>query len=661
MATRVPRHTILLALLIAGAAVSADARAAELRPAGVAGRVVSGNPGGSSRNGGGVPLPAAGVYAYQLADLTLKKVTTDAQGRFLFADLPAGVYQIIVHKPGFLAAVLPLERATAAAYQFVELQLAPDVRGAGRSGDDFWSVRNSVPGDVLREIERGESAVQVASLFAPTAADALLRAPSAAQFKTDILAMTGVDQIAAGAGQLAGGRVGIEGRLGQTQVGLRGRFWQLQAPGGSFDPGEATGGVGQARSVMLDLARGAGSRVQINSLNNHLDTRAGGGELPVDFEQHGVRWSQAVGENGRSEFAAQYTSESNYHRQAAYDPADIPEASRTWKVEGSYTTSFGPRSTLQTGVRYRERQIDLGSPGAARAFAGQPGQSNLDLFGRGGLRLEPSVLVEYGLYSTLSDGSLAVTPQGGLVLQLGDDWQLGGSVSRRLYQDAGRAELDFLPTLYGDSDLCEEGSESCYEVRLSRKLGEDESLTLGAVRRTVGKTLRLYFSEDFFDRLESLYLVPGDELPEMRLEITRHLSPNVLATFESHLASGGGGTFHAGDGRSYENQVEYMVTSVDTHFQRTATGVFVALHRLDQQLQPLGQPAAPLMKAANENQVERLQLMLTQDLNILLDLAADWAVQLNMELSRGGEAAATAARNDDDVRRRFLGGISVRF
>ena len=157
--------------------------------------------------------------------------------------------------------------------------------------------------------------------------------------------------------------------------------------------------------------------------------------------------------------------------------------------------------------------------------------------------------------------------------------------------------------------------------------------------------------------------MPGDELPEMRVQLTRHLSPNVLATFESHLASGGGGTFHAGDGRSYENRVEYMVTSLDTRFKRTSTGVFVALHRLDQQLQPLslpGQPGQPAVAAAPDNEVERLQLMLTQDLNILLDLAADWAVQLNMELSRGGEPT-TATSNADDVRRRFLGGISVRF
>jgi hypothetical protein len=320
---------------------------------------------------------------------------------------------------------------------------------------------------------------------------------------------------------------------------------------------------------------------------------------------------------------------------------------------------------LQTGIRFRERQFDLGSPQEVRAYAGA-GQSNLDLFGRGGVRVQPSVLLEYGLYSTLSDGSLAMTPRGGVVLQLGERWQLAGSVARRVYEDRSRTEQDFLPTLYGEADLCEEGGESCYELRLTRSFGngnegnegddeEESGLTLSAVHRTVGKTLRLYFSDDFFNRLESLYLVPGDELPELRMSVNRRLSPNLLATFESRVASGGGGMFHTADGLSYENQVRYLVTSLDTRYQRTATGVFLAVHRLDQQLDPVGpQSRAP------RSEVERLQLLLTQDLNILFDLAAEWSVQLNMELSRGN-ASPVQTDDDDELRRRILGGFAVRF
>ncbi len=119
------RHSAtVLALLLAGAASAAAAEPA--RQAAVAGRVV----------GKTAPLSAAGVYAYQLADLSLRKVTTDAQGNFLFRDLPAGLYKVIAHKAGFLPAVVLLTRTTAQTYQFVELNLAANNPGerTGRRG-----------------------------------------------------------------------------------------------------------------------------------------------------------------------------------------------------------------------------------------------------------------------------------------------------------------------------------------------------------------------------------------------------------------------------------------------------------------------------------------------------------------------------------------------
>ena len=51
------------------------------------------------------PLSAVRVYAYQLADLSLKRVVTDADGSFRFPELPAGLYKIIAHKSGFVPAV----------------------------------------------------------------------------------------------------------------------------------------------------------------------------------------------------------------------------------------------------------------------------------------------------------------------------------------------------------------------------------------------------------------------------------------------------------------------------------------------------------------------------------------------------------------------------
>lgn len=620
-----------------------------------AGSAAAGTVGGETPGVGGrvlgqeSPLPAAGVYAYQLADLSFHKVLTDGKGNFLFQNLPAGLYKIIAHKPGFVPVVVMLTRTAAQNYQFVELQLTERPKGAASSKeDDFWSVRSRIPGDVLRDMD-GSSGQTLAQL-APMGFDQRLDLSSLG-LRTEMQAMTGVDQIAAqGDGQVSGAGVGIKGSVGSVEVGVRGSFWQLNG-----DPvvigGAGTGG--QASALSVDVAHGDASRLTVSSLNNRLISRRddGHGITPVDFEHYKVNWTQEVGENGRSDFAAQYTAENNFHRQGPISPLAIPEASRTWWVEGAYTTSLGDRNMLQTGLRYRERQFGLDS--ASLRPDQLPVSESIDAFSRGGLRVRPAVLLEYGLYSTLSDGSLSLMPQGGIVLQLGSSWQLQGNASRRVYEDV-RLEQDFLPSLFEEGDLCEQGSSACYQVGLTRQIGEDESLSLAATHREIGDTLRLYFSEDLFDRSESLYLVQGDDLPEVRLELTKRLGPQVLTRLESSLASGGGGTFVAADRRSYENQIRYMVTSLDTQFMGTSTGVFLAFHQIAQELQPIdgkGQAA--------QVDLERLRLRVTQDLGFLMDLAADWALQLNMELSRGPLSAEH--QDQDELRRRLMGGLAVKF
>ncbi len=624
-----------LALSASGISASAVQTVAPAAPAdrarGVAGRVL----------GETAPLGAAGVYAYQLADLSLRKVLTDGQGNFLFQDLPAGLYKVIAHKPGFSPVVVMLTRTAAGAYQFLELQLAPQPKGASarKVGDDYWSIRARIPSDVLREIEDSEAKLTRLEPF-PGVEDLAL-----SRFTTDFQAMTGVDQTAeTGNSQVASGGVGIAGQIGDMQVGLRGRFQQTSPS--AFETG-ASSASGETSTLSLNV-EGDESRISLTSLNNRLvtrDGRDGSPGNPVAFEHYQVNWTQGVGENGRSDFAAQYTEEANFHRQGAIDPLDIPAESRTWRVEGAYTASLGEGNTLQAGLRYRERQFGLS---AANRREDLPGQASVDLFSQGGISVRPAVLVEYGLYSTLSDGTVSLTPKGGVVLQLNRNWQVEANASHRVYQNAP-FDSTFFPALFQEADLCEQGTESCYQVHFVRKSDDDNLFSIGAIDRTVGETLRLYFSDDFFDRLESLYLVPGDSLPEVRMVVNRRLSPQVLTSLQSSVAVGGGGTFVGANGKPYENKVHYVVTSLDTQFQSTATGVFVALHHLAQELDPINSALA-----SSKMETDRVRVMLTQDLNILFDLANTWAVQLDMEVSRGPEAP-------DEIRRRLMGGIAVKF
>jgi len=641
---------LFLALALVGQSGSLRA---EVRPSGVGGRVLT----------EATPLSSVRLYAYQLADLSLRRAVTDAHGNFLFQDLPAGLYKIIAHKVGFTPAVVMLPRATAQAYQALEVQLARMQAGTGKDGDDFWSVRARVPADVLHQIEVDESrgdAVQI-SQFETSLRGLPLTALAGSGFKAEMQTLVGVDQIAASGSQMSGAGVGLQGQFGQTQVGFHGRYFAL-SPDSGFQPsvGGSTAGTGQASSLAVDLARGPNSRISFVSLNNRMVTRSESGrEAPVDFEHYQFNYQQDVGQNGHGEISAHYTAENNFHRQALIDPLGIPVTSRTWKLEGSFTENFSDRNTLQTGLRYRDRQFELADVDRLSGrvdMRQQEDLSSVDLFSRGGLRVQPAVLMEYGLYSTLSDGSLALTPQGGVVFQVSSDWQFEASAAHRIYKDQP-AVPDFLPTLFEQRDLCEQGSQDCYQMNLTRKVGDD-SLTFGAVQRRIGDTLRVYFSDDFFDRSESLYLVRGDTLPELRFGFQHKISPKVTTKLDSSLATGGGGVFVASDGQRYENRVRYLVTSLDTQFLRSSTGVFISFHRLEQQLDPVTFTAAA-QSATTQMDFERLQLAINQNLNFLLDLASDWAVQLNMELSRGFDPSTGLA--SDTIRRRILGGIAVKF
>jgi hypothetical protein len=621
---------LILALALLGSAAEAHA---EARRSGLAGRVF----------GGKAPLASALVYAYQLADLSTYKAWTDPQGKFFFDRLPAGLYKVIAHKAGFLPVVVMHYHATAAASQSVQIQLLERPVGQ-KEGEDFWSLRKRIPADVLREIDREE--IQLASLTAPAGGGSLTEA-----FHTEIETKAGVDEIASdGEGQVSGAGVGIKGKFGNTQVGLHGQFVELHGNAARQGSGPAAGG--QTSFLSLNLEHGDGSQIRVTSFNNEMSPRSESGDSPVGIEHYQVSWTQDVGENGRFDSTAHYTAENNFHRQGGIEPLDIPGMSRTWNIEGAYTMALGDRGSLQSGLRYRERQFGLSDSGRSGQTSENPALSSIDLFSRGGVRLQPAFLVQYGLYSTLSDGSLSLTPQGGFVLQMGSDWQMEASASRRVYEDVP-ARPDFVTTLFEQNDLCEQGSESCYEVRFSRETSDENVFSFGAVHRSVGDTLRLYFSEDFFDRAQSLYLVRGDELPELRMSLSRRLSPKVVSKLESSLASGGGGIFLTPAGQPYENQVQYLITSLDTQFQATSTGVFIAFHHLAQSLEPVGTSGSTVA----EMESERLRLMLSQNLNFLLNLASDWAVQLNMELSRGADPSEV----DESLRRRFLGGIAVKF
>jgi hypothetical protein len=594
------------------------------------------------------PLPSSQVYAYQLADLSLRKVVTDREGNFLFDRLPAGLYKIIAYKSGFVPGIALLTRATDQARQYLDLELLEQKAAAARAGGGFWSVREKIPADVLRDIAMLEADDEPQGQRA-----------KAIQFYTEMNALAGMEQDPAfGSAQVTGGQVGVRGEIRDVSIGVTGNFVQLQSSLGTEINGNLPTGKTQAVSVNLQNPITGG--VEVSSINNSMVTYPQqGNESVVDFQRHRVSWSQPLGEKGRSDFSAQYTDEHNFYSRALIEPIGVPQASRSLDLAGSYTTSPSQKSTMRAGFRYRERTGRFDRPARLPDQMLLPTE-RVDVFGSAGLQVKPKVLVEVGLFSTMRDGSLSLAPSGGVVLQLASSWRAFTSASVKAHeQEVSFRRQDFTPVFFGESNACDQADEYCYQVLLAHT-GDDEAenLSIGAIHRQFADTLRLYFSEDFFNHLESLYLVRGDSLPELQFAMTRRLGPAILTRISSNVASGGGGVLRTVDKKSYENQVRFLVTSVDTQFLQTSTGVFVAFHHLAQELQPMGRRAG--RSSTDQLEIDRLQLMLTQDLGILERVASDLAILLNMEVSRGSTPDGSPYA-DEELRKRVMGGVAVKF
>lgn len=591
------------------------------------------------------PLASSWVYAYQLADLELTRSVTDSTGRFLFDELPAGLYKIIAFKPGFVPTVVRLARGSAGMEQFLEVQLeSSSAESDAEYG--FWSVREQVPPDVLREL-LGPRIEAAAAAELTT-----LGSPPVGLLRGTMTVLTGVEQSPRGESPMTRGQIDLATRFHDLNLGLKGDVRLLGATG--FGDRAAPQPIGASNAFALEVRSEGDTEVVVSSQQDRLESPAGD-HLPVDMQNVQVSWSQPIGPEGQSEFLARYTEEQNFYRRGLMTALTLPQGSQSWYVEGNYTTPLTERTTMQAGVRYRALDTvyaQRGLPSIGPALA----ESRVDLYGQGGMRVRPGTLLEYGMVSSLEDGQLAFAPRAGTVLDLGNDWQASAVVSHKLDDGDPLSSSAFFATHYDELDGCDQVEEHCYQIAVSRQRDNGNGFSLAATDRQFSEAVRLYFDDEFFRHLDSLYLVEGDRLPEVRFTLTRRLTPSILAQLSASGGSGGGGETGMWSWQPYENRAQFLVTSVETRFERTDTGVVLRFQQLSQELQPLVQVGLP----SRRGEVESLQLLLSQDLNALLQLAAQWAIELDVEVSRG-DLSQVRTVDASELYRRFSGGIAVRF
>ena len=625
---------------------------------------------------GKAPLPAAQVYVYDIADSSKLQTKTDRFGRYAFQPLPAGVYRVIAHRPGYVPAVAELTRTTGESVQSLDFELGVRPRRTGKDNEDdeedFWSIRARIPSDVLRQI-------RVAEALADDSRWALETAIQRERFEAELRTLSGIEEVGEAGALVLGSQLDLRSRFGETQLALRSNLREFKRQ--AFRTDTADQPVGDSQAFALDVNH-RGSNIQFTSQRHRIQgPRVGAwdedlGSPASGLETYGVRVAQAAG-GGESRFEARYTADNNFHRgfgdlyagpgevhSQALAAIDSPMSSTTLEFRGAYERQITANTSLQTGISYRERQA-YGD--GALSTRGEDPHQRFDVFGQGDWEIQPTVILEYGMFSTLSDGSLSFTPQAGFVVELGPNWLARVAASQRVDSEQ-HLFRDFLPVQYQDDETCSTTYEHCYRVKLSRRFGassqdhrQDHKVEFGANRRQFADNVRLYFSRDVFDRLESLLLVDGDQVEEIQFGLQQRLGEKILTRVSSSVAVGGGGLLRARDGNSLRNNVRYLVASADTRFERSSTGVLVAYRWVEQTLSPITHDVADFRPAGPGTvlAVERIQVVLTQDLPWVTGLQ-NWALQLDMQLSRG-HVPVDANHDPDELRRRIVAGIAVRF
>ena len=624
----------LLLGLVLGAPATAPAEA----PVGVAGRVLADSN----------PVAEATVYAYQVVEKSLRRVLTDGGGEFAFSALPAGLYKIIAHKSGFAPAVTVLTRRSAEESQFLQVEL-PAVADAGADGG-YWQLRAEVPGDVLREIQTpfGD---EIVSLVPPSESGAGMPG-----FQTEVAATTAVGQVRGETpGQVVAGQLGLRGKVGKLGVAVDGNFGTIAA--GSESPWEPSL-AGEAAALRVRLDGPQAGRFDLAAESQRLVATAGGGEMPVDFERIFFRYHRDLGDDASTALLAQYVDENGLYAGRRVHPLDLPLASRALRLEGTYGRDLGNTGRMRSGVRYRESLRDYaagwGVPGLDSVL-----NRSIDAWSFADWEFAPAYVLQYGMYSTARDGSVSLAPRAGLLVRFRPQWEASFSASQRVsLADAETLRGEFVPTLLSAAFGCADAEESCYELQLLHGQGEGANFRIGSSWREFDRTVRVFLREDLFAAGEGLFMVPGDQLPEVHATVRRELGNHVVANLTSAYAEGGGGSFRAANMRLYRNDVAYLTTSFDATIKPTSTGIFVAFYRV---VQSLDQVHRGRTRPATASELERVELAVSQDLARLFGMSSDWAVRVGLELLRGATLFETLPIDPEQLRHRVTTGVAVRF
>jgi hypothetical protein len=602
--------------------------------------------------------PVAGVLVifYNLGDSSLTRIRTAADGTFVLASAPAGVYELIAYKRGFEPALHRLWHQ-AATEQISAVSIALQ-RKYGRAAPapapaTMWDLRDRLPSDVLRELEIEETGQKAGMAPAQTQAQAAAAAQagnvSIARLLSngEVSTMTDVANVSS-SNSLSRAAVGLQGGLPNGwHYGISGDYAVVGKPDAAD---EIT--TGNAAGLALDVSPSAAESVRLSTRRNSLSF----GDNPASMQAHAASWSRGAEEGHAESVAARYIEETNLYRATALGTTIFPLASRTWELVGRYNRAVTDEPGLFVAMTYRHREASVGPSGVGVQGAFFQSAPDADLSAGTSVRLTDQLEIGGGVVARYVGSASSAY---GIAPALTARYAIGPATVyvRGLYRVAGSTEgvPTVMPRVASIEESQEPAATQYFAAGLEQRLGRDSKLQFEVSEQRMGELVRAFFQGDFLTDFESVYLLDGNSVRQYKASVQQRLSNTLAASIAVRYGQIDGEVSEqsAANYGITGNQGHYWSARASLELLPTRTGFAVVVRGIRQDLET---PASVL-----SNDSSQLALSVAQDLSVigLTPLGAAWKLLVAFEraqastMSDRGEDAATANR--------LLGGVGVSF
>lgn len=586
------------------------------------------------------PVSGALVIFYNLADASLTRARTAADGTFVVASAPIGVYDLIAYKKGFVPALVRLwHQASAPALSSVSIELAAAGKAVrGKPATDIWELRDRLPADVLREINLADTEEHAAAGPVHASPSTKLRG----EVRT-------VRDFAPGESSLARAMVGVRGGLSNGwSYALQGDYAALSDGRAAADTGVTTG---NSTGLALDVATSALDHVRVTTRRNQVSF---GDQGPATLQSHQVMWNRGDEQGTVESVAARYIEEAGLYRATARGTTLFPLASRTWELNAAYARAATDTPGISVAMTYRRREGTGASSGVSTngtLFGASP---DADLAAGASVRLGSKATVEGGVLARYLAGGYGIAPRAVARYELVDGTFL---VVRGLYRVAssGTSTGMVLPRVASIDDPNEAASRHSLAVGLEHKGDDGASVRLQASQQRLDEVVRAFFDGDLLTDFDSVYLMSGNTVRQLDAS-GQHRLTQTLAGSVSMRYGTIDGTVKSDSAAAYgilDSKGRFWTGRAGIELLPTKTGVALIVRGVRQRLQT---PSASL-----RNDSDKVAVSLAQDLSIIGITPFGSICRLLVAIEGSRNTNLSEKKDEIPINRRLMTGVAVSF